>query len=554
MLELPSRTNDGEWHALNKDRYERVLRDPTQVLVESLRSTYISQLDPAVATTTYNISKLKKNDYGQGGYHDHYWAAFFDPEAGSKIKSCQLFIRFLGQQRLVRYGFAFGNDCERYKANLRAAIEANRVAVQQYLLASPKGTLVRPGESDDVVGEGARVFATKLGQQDIGSSQQDNINIVRVFALEELPDHAETLAKDVGEFFEWVWPFFAAARSGNWSIQERSDTNNDKIADELVDEDAPRTLDELSEASALSVVKLQEIEDALLTKQQIVLIGPPGTSKTYIAQLFARYFAAGRETNSQGDHTTLFMHANWAYEDFFEGIKPYTTDGVLKFAPKLGFFLEWIESLSKYRPSARHVLVLDELNRCDTAAVLGELLQLLEYRGRSMRLLSGRTFRFPSNVYLIGTMNSADRSIGRMDLALRRRFLWLDLVPDYDVLHTWLSRTGNNPARFSADTLRRCNQLLEDRGIAPEQQIGHALFMVQTFGSETHASEDKPLIAQALKRIVGFSVIPYVKELCLMQFGRADQTLVQQIASVLLECLSEGVAGSAEDSSDHTKA
>ncbi|TWU54897.1 5-methylcytosine-specific restriction enzyme B [Rubripirellula tenax] len=545
LLELPEHTTDGEWHVANKERFELVLRDPTNHLLEALREDCISRLDPAVAGTTHNVSKLKKNDFGRGGYNDHYWAAFFDPNAKSKIKSCQLFFRMLGNQRHFNYGFAFGNDCDVYIANLHAAIAGNRPAVQEYLLSAPDGTVVGLDASDDRLPIDVRVFAAQIGEADSESGQPTispsaPISIIRQFALEELPRLAETLANDIGEFFRWAWPFFDAARTGVWSTGSRGRVVIDEDESEIeVDEDAPRTLQQLSELSALSINRLQEIEDALLTKQQVILTGPPGTSKTYIAQLFARYFAADRETNSQGDHTTLYMHANWAYEDFFEGIKPFTADGVLKFEPKLGCFLEWIESLRSFRPNARHVLVMDEINRCDTAAVLGELLQLLEYRGRAVRLLSGRMFRFPSNVYIIGTMNSADRSIGRMDLALRRRFLWLDLVPDYDILRTWLKRPGNNPARFSCDALRSCNQLLQDRGIAPEQQVGHALFMVQTFGNETQASEDKPLIPQALKRIVRFSVLPYVKELCVMQFGRVDASLVSQIEQVLLECLTE---------------
>jgi 5-methylcytosine-specific restriction enzyme B len=163
-------------------------------------------------------------------------------------------------------------------------------------------------------------------------------------------------------------------------------------------------------------------------------------------------------------------------------------------------------------------------------------------------LLSGRTFRFPNNVFIIGTMNSADRSIGRMDLALRRRFLWVNLYPDYEVLGNWLARAGNNPVKFRSDDLRRCNQLLEERGIPCEQQVGHALFMLQTFGSENQPSVDKPLVAEALKRIVRFSVIPYVRELCVMQFGRVDSELAEQIESVLLHCLDESRIQSSESS------
>jgi len=308
----------------------------------------------------------------------------------------------------------------------------------------------------------------------------------------------------------------------------------------------------LSSESALPLAKLQEIEDALLAKQQVILTGPPGTSKTYIAQLFTRYFVGEHDGQLQGSHSTVFMHANWGYEDFFEGIKPFTENGVLKFEPKLGCFLEWIDSLRSFKSNTRHVLILDEINRCDTAAVLGELLQLMEYRGRPIRLLSGRIFRFPNNVFIIGTMNSADRSIGRMDLALRRRFLWVDLYPDYDVLSNWLSREGNNPAKFRSNDLRLFNQLLEERGIPTEQHVGHALFMLQTFGSESQPSVDKPLVAEALRRIVRFSVIPYVRELCVMQFGRTDSELVSQVEAVLLNCLKATEQDSIDEESSNT--
>src|SRR5690606_30648231 len=91
---------------------------------------------------------------------------------------------------------------------------------------------------------------------------------------------------------------------------------------------------------------------------------------------------------------------------------------------------------------------------------------------------------------------------------------------------------------FTSDALKQCNQLLEERGIAPEQQIGHALFMIQTSGNESQAAEDKPLIATALRRIVRYSVLPYVRELCIMQFGRPDRALEAQIESTLLQCIS----------------
>ena len=105
-------------------------------------------------------------------------------------------------------------------------------------------------------------------------------------------------------------------------------------------------------------------------------------------------------------------------------------------------------------------------------------------------LLSGRRFVFPSNLFIIGTMNSADRSIGRMDLALQRRFFRVDLHCQPETLTRWLERPGNNPIGFDSASLVRCNELLAERGISSEQQIGHALFMLQRTAQDDDPRSD----------------------------------------------------------------
>ena len=541
ILDLPDHDSDGAWHEKNKRRYKAVLRDPSQQIVNQLRAKYIQRLSPAVAGGKRHLSILKKNDYGKGGYHDHYWYAFYDPATGSKTKSVQLYVRFLGRERVWRYGLAMGNYCEEYLDRLVAVVEANRSLVAEYIRSAPADTLIRLYSGESTVQLSPSEFAESLAQPAKArfglEGPLTDISIIREFPLSTLVDHAATFVDEVGEYFTWVWPLFEAAMTGHWNATASKPAKAAIIDD--VDEDAPETLKELAELTALPEAFLDDLEEALWARQQAILVGPPGTSKTFVARQFARYFARLRSGRPQGKSDVLYMHANWTYEDFFEGLKPTSKDGVLNFEPRLGFFLEWVQQLKDYAPESRHVLVLDEINRCDTAAVLGELLQLLEYRGTEVRLLSGRSFVFPSNLYIIGTMNSADRSIGRLDLALRRRFLWLNLHSQPDTLARWLKRAGNNPLGFKAESLVRVNEVLEEHGIPPEQHIGHALFMLQRRGEDDVTSPmlDIPLSERRLRQIVRFSVVPYVRELLTMQFGQADSDLLRQIEDLLLECV-----------------
>ncbi|MFE9940083.1 DUF4357 domain-containing protein [Streptomyces hirsutus] len=198
---------------------------------------------------------------------------------------------------------------------------------------------------------------------------------------------------------------------------------------------------------------LEEMRELLLDEKQMVLYGPPGTGKTYLAMKLAEYFGGGPEQVK-----IVQFHPSYAYEDFFEGFRPVEDPETREVAFRLtaGPLRELADLAS--REGNRHIphfLIIDEINRANLAKVFGELYFLLEYRTRSVRLTySGDDFALPPNLFVIGTMNTADRSIALVDAAMRRRFAFVELSPRTEptagLLARWLKREGRDlePARL----------------------------------------------------------------------------------------------------------
>ncbi|WP_207346451.1 AAA family ATPase [Arthrobacter sp. E3] len=210
---------------------------------------------------------------------------------------------------------------------------------------------------------------------------------------------------------------------------------------------------------------LQEIVRLLQTRQQIVFYGPPGTGKTFLAGKIAR-FLAGEE---HGDHVkTVQFHPSYAYEDFFEGYRPAKTEG-----GNVGFVLEpgplrriAAEAAADGNRDKPYFLIIDEMNRGNLAKIFGELYFLLEYREQSINLQynSEQTFVLPPNLFIIGTMNTSDRSIAMVDAAIRRRFAFVELHPQDGMIAGMLGRylEGNNKPPLRADLLEVLNAEIED--------------------------------------------------------------------------------------------
>ena len=209
---------------------------------------------------------------------------------------------------------------------------------------------------------------------------------------------------------------------------------------------------------------LTETRQLLEDDKQIVFYGPPGTGKTYLAQAIAEHLAGGTENVE-----LVQFHPSYSYEDFFEGFRPREDEksGDVAFRLTAGPLRDIAERAS--REGNRHVpyfLIIDEINRANLAKVFGELYFLLEYRKRSVRLTySDDAFFLPQNLFIIGTMNTADRSIALVDAAMRRRFSFVELSPDAEptkgLLPRWLAAKELDPeAGLLLDEL---NRRIEDK-------------------------------------------------------------------------------------------
>jgi 5-methylcytosine-specific restriction protein B len=217
---------------------------------------------------------------------------------------------------------------------------------------------------------------------------------------------------------------------------------------------------------------LNGVLDLLEEKKQIILYGPPGTGKTFIAQRLGKHLAA-----HGGGCRLVQFHPSYTYEDFFEGYRPRVEeDGVLRFELVPGA-LRTIAEEAKNHPSTPYLLIIDEINRGNIAKIFGELYFLLEYREEQIALQysGGEPFALPPNLFLIGTMNTADRSIALVDTALRRRFYFVELSPTKPpidgVLARWLDAHDHD--REAADFLEALNAEIDDDEFA----IGPSYFM-----------------------------------------------------------------------------
>lgn len=234
------------------------------------------------------------------------------------------------------------------------------------------------------------------------------------------------------------------------------------------------SIDQCAKDTGFDLAILESWVRAIKRKGQAVLYGPPGTGKTYVAEHLARHLIGGGD----GFKDLVQFHPAYAYEDFIQGIRPQSDDdGGLKYPLVQGKFLKFCERARSCTGTC--VLIIDEINRANLSQVFGELMYLLEYRDEEIALAGGGNFRIPENVLIIGTMNTADRSIALVDHALRRRFAFLRLQPDHDVLRKYHQDSGFQIEGLIG-VLSRLNYQIND----PHYEIGISFFLREKLSDE----------------------------------------------------------------------
>ncbi|MFC1559079.1 McrB family protein [Gemmatimonadota bacterium] len=279
----------------------------------------------------------------------------------------------------------------------------------------------------------------------------------------------------------------------------------------------PRPVERVTELSMEWLIEKtlwsrEDLEDLVntieSTSKQIVLAGPPGTSKTWVAKHLAQYLTKQRPHA----YKTVQFHPSWGYEEFIEGLRPVSQGDGFTFKVKPGIVKEFVDSITD---NNTYVLILDELNRANLPRVFGELMYLFEYRDESIDLQYSENFMLPSNLIFIGTMNTADRSIRSIDIALRRRFEFFECAPNTDVLRRYYEDIGTNELPSLYDGFEELNsQLTEilDRHLT----IGHTFFMAPHMTRE--------VLTRIWKRQIG----PLIEEYFFDQPDLADKFTPEQ--------------------------
>ncbi len=474
--------------------FKELVEQPFQNLLNAVASRLRPEIKQVMETEKRIFSKIAKNDWGRGGAWDFYWGAFY-PKGGKRIEDAQLFVWM--HDRHIDFGFYIGE----YGTDQRNRFVSNCQTMGARIEALMVKDLSEHGLS---YGERAAAEGDELGLAVPGLSladwlaRGDQVGLRAGVSLERsavLSMPAEALTQKITDTFDALFPFvFLATQDEPLGSVQRYLAQIETVGPE----NPMYTIEAFAEETYMQPAVIQKWVRAIKRKKQVIFYGPPGTGKTYVAQRLGKHLIGGGD----GFCDVLQFHPSYAYEDFIQGLRPKSLkSGSLEYAMLPGRFKDFCERARQCKKPC--VLIIDEINRANLSRVFGELMYLLEYRDDSVPLAGGERFQIPANAYIVGTMNTADRSIALVDYALRRRFAFLGLYPDFEVLRRYHEKTEFNPDGL-VGVLERLNGAISDKHYA----VGISFFL-------------DPDIRSKIADVWEMEIEPYIDELFFDQMDKA---------------------------------
>jgi 5-methylcytosine-specific restriction protein B len=259
------------------------------------------------------------------------------------------------------------------------------------------------------------------------------------------------------------------------------------------------TQEDFLEEVFMSKNDLQNLENLLRKKKNIILQGAPGVGKTFCARRLA-YELMGEKDESRV--SLIQFHQNYSYEDFILGYKPVGSD----FELQRGIFYKFCINAAN-DPDKPYFFIIDEINRGNLSKIFGELLMLIEndYRGEKLTLAyKDEKFFVPKNVHIIGMMNTADRSLAMIDYALRRRFSFFEMHPGFksDGFKKYQASLANPHFDSLIETIEELNKaIVKDESLGTGFELGHSYFCGQ-----------KSVNDAWLQQVINYDILPLLRE------------------------------------------